>query len=87
MTNKYFPLNAYAEKYLIKLMNEAINCINNEKDNTGNYKYDGTIITKADKLVDNIIKNYLKDNCALIYLLSVKKDYIKIMILLKIYTG
>ena len=61
MTNKYFTFNAYVEKNLIKLMNEAINCINNEKDKTGSYKYDGTIITKADKLVDNIIKNYLED--------------------------
>ncbi len=61
MTNKHFPFNAFAEKYLIKLINKAIYCINNEKDKTGSYKHDGTIITKADKLVDNIIKTHLAD--------------------------
>ncbi len=60
MDNKYSFNISNMEKNLINIINKSINYINMETDKRVSFKFDGTVVTKADKLVDSIIKKYLK---------------------------
>ena len=60
MTNKFFSTNLNIEKNLLDLIQKCADTVNLETDRRSYYKENGTLITKADRLVDNIIKKHLQ---------------------------
>lgn len=72
--NSFYNLDV--EKNLINIIYESINYINAETDKSSSFKHDGTVITKADKLVDNIIKKHLKMFYPQIPIISEEGEYI-----------